>query len=378
MLSDGTNAYFYGVGRVGEEQPGGWQYYLGDALGSVRQLADGASEVQLAGAYEPFGSELVSAGGAMSIYGFTGEQGDETGLVYLRARYLDPVSGRFNQADPGSVDQQLYAYSGDDPVNFTDPSGLVPVRIWAAAFIKPPFIQLPHVEPRAPWLTLGATFKGDGRDFYDGKAPTYCRVGNPVPSSRLCHSIVLDFSTRGATMLVNNPGVGESQVTFFDLRLLRLRTVKATAPRPNPATIKTIGCITTVTMRARAGVPTEPFRTPEILYEYDLRFDRCLGTLGATGRHTLFPWHELWASGTIRQPELFSPPFLPLPTGLKGVVLLTLGKIGMLQGVYYWPPRPYPPLIGLTSSDIAMTDPLRRTLPSTHIDLLSMASCRRQ
>ena len=40
VLDDETNAYLYGVGRIGEKQPDGWQYYLGDTLGSVRQLTD--------------------------------------------------------------------------------------------------------------------------------------------------------------------------------------------------------------------------------------------------------------------------------------------------------------------------------------------------
>src|SRR3990172_12136794 len=63
VLSDSANAYLYGNGRIGEEQPGGWQYHLGDALGSVRQLVDAAWQGQGARAYEPFGSVLTSRGG---------------------------------------------------------------------------------------------------------------------------------------------------------------------------------------------------------------------------------------------------------------------------------------------------------------------------
>ena len=44
VLSYGTNAYLYGVGRIGEEQPGGWQYHIGDALGSVRQVVSRGPE----------------------------------------------------------------------------------------------------------------------------------------------------------------------------------------------------------------------------------------------------------------------------------------------------------------------------------------------
>ena len=36
VLDDGTNTYLYGLGRIGEQQPGGWRYHHGDALGSVR------------------------------------------------------------------------------------------------------------------------------------------------------------------------------------------------------------------------------------------------------------------------------------------------------------------------------------------------------
>ena len=64
VLTDSTNAYLYGVGRIGEEQPGGWQYHLGDALGSVRQLTNSGAAVMLARSYEPFGSGLMSTGQA--------------------------------------------------------------------------------------------------------------------------------------------------------------------------------------------------------------------------------------------------------------------------------------------------------------------------
>jgi len=54
-----------------------------------------------------------------------------TGLHYLRARYYDPELGRFLTRDPvcGSPNdpQSLnrYAYVGNNPVNLTDPTGLL-------------------------------------------------------------------------------------------------------------------------------------------------------------------------------------------------------------------------------------------------------------
>jgi RHS repeat-associated protein len=115
VLADGTNTYLYGLGRIGEQQPAGWQYHLGDALGSVRQLVDASGEIQLSERYEPYGEVLFSAGSATSSFGFTGEMVDTNGLIYLRARYYAPYLNQFIQPDPIVPDysnpQNLNAYS---------------------------------------------------------------------------------------------------------------------------------------------------------------------------------------------------------------------------------------------------------------------------
>ncbi|MBI3242750.1 MAG: hypothetical protein HYZ49_10705 [Chloroflexi bacterium] len=125
VLSDGTNTYLYGNGRIGELQPGGFVYHLGDALGSVRQLADATGEVTLARSFEPFGSPLTSVGAGSSVFAFTGEQFDgATGLTFLRARFYASATGRFLTKDPSRAETNLYVYAAASPVLFTDPSGL--------------------------------------------------------------------------------------------------------------------------------------------------------------------------------------------------------------------------------------------------------------
>lgn len=67
-------------------------------------------------------------GGEKPIPLSTGREWDkETGLYYYRARYFDPMDGKFISKDPigfrGS-DINLYQYVGADPINWTDPTGL--------------------------------------------------------------------------------------------------------------------------------------------------------------------------------------------------------------------------------------------------------------
>ncbi|MBK8139223.1 MAG: RHS repeat-associated core domain-containing protein [Chloroflexi bacterium] len=62
---------------------------------------------------------------------FTGEPIDSNGLVYLRSRYYDPDSGSFLSLDPSEGDITIpmslngYAYAYGNPLNSTDPSGMV-------------------------------------------------------------------------------------------------------------------------------------------------------------------------------------------------------------------------------------------------------------
>src|SRR5262249_15754766 len=49
-----------------------------------------------------------------------------TGLIYARARWLDPQTGSFLSADPAGYrdSSNLYLYAGGDPINRRDPTGL--------------------------------------------------------------------------------------------------------------------------------------------------------------------------------------------------------------------------------------------------------------
>lgn len=132
---DGTNGvlnkYVYGNSRVAQFSASTPTYFLADALGSVRQLADLSGAVILTKSYQPYGGVLSSSGSSSSAYGFTGEWTDTTGLVYLRARYYAPGTGRFISKDTWGGDYARpltmngWNYTNGNPINYTDPSGNV-------------------------------------------------------------------------------------------------------------------------------------------------------------------------------------------------------------------------------------------------------------
>jgi RHS repeat-associated protein len=51
-------------------------------------------------------------------------QDDESGLIYMRARYYEPESGRFVSEDSARDGDNWFIYSGNNPIKFVDPHGL--------------------------------------------------------------------------------------------------------------------------------------------------------------------------------------------------------------------------------------------------------------
>jgi len=53
VLNDGTTTYTYGLGRSSQQSGTTPEYFLGDALGSVRQLTDQTGAITYSAAYDP-------------------------------------------------------------------------------------------------------------------------------------------------------------------------------------------------------------------------------------------------------------------------------------------------------------------------------------
>jgi RHS repeat-associated protein len=128
-----TTRYAYGHDLLAEYDGTEWTCHLNDGLGSVRQLADASGALTLAQGYTPFGVPLWSDGNGSTGYGFTGERWKAYAeLLFLRARYYEPGTGRFSQKDPWSGDfwhpdtLNGWDYSKSNPISLLDRSGYFP------------------------------------------------------------------------------------------------------------------------------------------------------------------------------------------------------------------------------------------------------------
>jgi len=108
-------------------------YFLYDGLGSTTGLTNASGTVTDTYSYDVFGAMKTHTGASSNPYRFTGELNDSTvarSPYYLRARYYDPVIGRFLSRDPWPANpmnpQSLgrYAYVLNNPLRYVDPFGL--------------------------------------------------------------------------------------------------------------------------------------------------------------------------------------------------------------------------------------------------------------
>ncbi|MCI5141351.1 MAG: hypothetical protein D3909_06435 [Candidatus Electrothrix sp. ATG1] len=117
-------------------------YYHTDNFGTPMAMTDQSGEVVWRADELPFGEEYETEETPLSnSRRFLGKELDnETGLVYMGARYLDSKTGRFTQPDPvglvdpatGKINQEMllnpqrlnrYVYGLNNPYTYVDPDG---------------------------------------------------------------------------------------------------------------------------------------------------------------------------------------------------------------------------------------------------------------
>jgi RHS repeat-associated protein len=202
-----SRLYSYGLNLISQRQSNGTTSFYGfDGNGNTRFLTSSSGTISDTYAYDAFGDLLASTGTTPNDYLFAGQQHDANlGFYYLRARYMNPATGRFwtrdsfegNSEDPLSLHKYLYAE--DDPADHVDPSGndigdvldvldisasldsfsLAPTVLaesYARSHIASLSPEILYVRSFAPWKTFGyvpfyGTFSGDNRGFTTAHVP---------------------------------------------------------------------------------------------------------------------------------------------------------------------------------------------------------------
>jgi RHS repeat-associated protein len=102
-------------------------YLHHDQQGSTRLLTGSTGTVTGSTTFDAYGNKTGSTGSSTTPLGYDAQYtSGDTGLIYLRARSYDPTTAQFMSRDPLTpLTEAPYNYVGDDPLNGSDPSGLI-------------------------------------------------------------------------------------------------------------------------------------------------------------------------------------------------------------------------------------------------------------
>ena len=124
-LSKETISYHLGAGIEAFQRDSKTYYYHQDEQLNTTLISDEKAAIRNHYQYDAFGAGLDAIEALPNRIRYAGQQYDEqTEQYYLRARYYNPVLGRFMQEDVYQGDGlNLYAYCANNPVVYYDPSG---------------------------------------------------------------------------------------------------------------------------------------------------------------------------------------------------------------------------------------------------------------
>ncbi len=141
--NNAVTKYVYGLGLIGEEVSGNFKTYHFDYRGSTVAITDSNCNITDTFTYDTYGKLTTRTGTTKTPFLYNGRDGviteDDTGLIYMRARYYSPALRRFVNADivAGGIDNagtlNRYAYCNGDPANGIDPLGLSAERVGIGA-----------------------------------------------------------------------------------------------------------------------------------------------------------------------------------------------------------------------------------------------------
>ncbi len=152
--------YIHGAGidrPLAMLRDGRYYFFHVDRLGSIALVTDQRGQTAAAYEYDAFGRITVHQGALRQPFAFTGREWDASaGLYYYRARYYDPVLGRFLSLDPlppkigDPLTLNPYLYVRNNPLRFVDPLGAG----WLDEGLAPSFGGLPEPTALSPQNSL--------------------------------------------------------------------------------------------------------------------------------------------------------------------------------------------------------------------------------
>ncbi|MBE7052211.1 MAG: RHS repeat-associated core domain-containing protein [Ruminococcaceae bacterium] len=125
VICENDDDIILGHKPLAKEIDGEYFYYIYNGHGDVVMMIDENGTIKNSYAYDPWGAIVSQSETIENSHKYAGEYyDDETGLIYLRARYYDPSTRRFIQEDPARDELNWYVYANNNPIKYVDPSGL--------------------------------------------------------------------------------------------------------------------------------------------------------------------------------------------------------------------------------------------------------------
>lgn len=148
-------------------------YYHNDHLGSPVATTDERGDLLWRAHFRPYGERQENpTDAAFGNIGYTGHTQDaDSGLVYMQARYYDPVIGRFMAVDPVGVNAgkpvsfNRYAYANNNPYLYVDPDGRSPALFLEAVAIGALIYTGAAIVSSNGWSTAFPAHQSDGGNY---------------------------------------------------------------------------------------------------------------------------------------------------------------------------------------------------------------------
>lgn len=162
-------------------------YYYTDGQGTVLMTADTNGNPVSTTDFRPYGLQAI--GTDVSGPAYTGHVNDaDTNLIYMQARYYDPVLARFLSKDPapghaGNVDEfNIYSYVANNPLRRTDPDGKQTAEDYAKLSSCPVQCSLVH-DAQGQWMAVPTA--AAGQSFAAAQMGTTMGALNPATPEQL-------------------------------------------------------------------------------------------------------------------------------------------------------------------------------------------------